>query len=77
MNRANWKSLSLEWKEAVVSFGSCLTQLQGSERLLQLYGYEADLVKEISDFGPRTWNPIDYPDSLLLEIEGNLRIRKV
>ncbi|CAG9949486.1 unnamed protein product [Clonostachys rosea f. rosea IK726] len=77
MNRSNWKNLSQGWRKAVVNFGCCLAQLQGAERLLQLHEQEVDLVKELSNLGHRIWDPMEHPDSLLLEIEGNLRIRKV
>ncbi|CAI6080141.1 unnamed protein product [Clonostachys chloroleuca] len=77
LNRQKWESLSENWKAIVANFGCCLTQLQGAERLLQLRGNETNLIKELMNLGKRTWNPLEYPDSLLLEVEGNLRIRKV
>ncbi|CAH0002510.1 unnamed protein product [Clonostachys byssicola] len=77
LNRQQWENLSESWKAIVVKFGSCLSQLQGAERLLQLRGNETDLIKELANLGQRTWDPFEYPDSLLLEVEGNLRIRKV
>lgn len=77
LNRQKWKNLSENWKEIVTIFGCCLSQLQGAERLLQLRGNETDLIKELANLGQRTWNSLEYPDSLLLEVEGNLRIRKV
>ncbi|KAM4057153.1 putative very large low complexity protein [Hirsutella rhossiliensis] len=54
-----------------------LIELQQAERLLQLASNEADLVKEIQNQRPRAWCPLRHPDYLLLEIEGNFRIRPV
>ncbi|KZF24028.1 hypothetical protein L228DRAFT_218359 [Xylona heveae TC161] len=76
LNRQNWRHLTDILKETVVAFGTHLTQLQASERLVQLQNQEADLHKEICSLQPRTWNPLKYPDTLLLEIEGNLRMRE-
>ncbi|VUC25177.1 unnamed protein product [Clonostachys rosea] len=77
LSREKWGNLSKDWKEIIANFGSCLSQLQGAKRLLQLRGNETDLIKELVNLGLRTWDPLEYPDSLLLEVEGNLRIRKV
>ena len=77
LNRQHRGSLTKEWKETIVRFALSLTQLQASQRLKKLHGQEVDLHKELRSLEHREWSPLEYPDALLLEIEGNLRIRKV
>jgi hypothetical protein len=77
LNQEQRHGLTKEWKEAIINLGLSLTQFEASRRLLQLQGKEVDLHKELRSLGPREWSAFDHPDNLLLEIEGNLRIRKV
>ncbi|KAH8725994.1 hypothetical protein GQ44DRAFT_771576 [Phaeosphaeriaceae sp. PMI808] len=65
-------------KEAIVSYGLITTQLQ---RLLRIqntlhHGKRTRLQEELSNDGHENWNPLDYPDWLLLEIDSDIMIRK-
>lgn len=51
--------------------------LQRAERLLACIGNDSELLSELSNPGRRDWDPVYYPDWLLLEIENNILIRQV
>ncbi|KLU86308.1 hypothetical protein MAPG_05323 [Magnaporthiopsis poae ATCC 64411] len=71
-------------KEAIIHYGLAMTSLQRQQRLNILSNrpwgkaaYHQDLRyrEEQQNMGHSNWNPADYPDWLLLEIECNLLIR--
>ncbi|KAJ2972741.1 hypothetical protein NQ176_g6980 [Zarea fungicola] len=76
LTRQQWQRLSLPWQRAIVLYGIALTDVQQAERLLQM-NVTTDLVKELSNTGHTNWNPLDHPESLLLEIESGILIREV
>ena len=51
--------------------------MQQAERMLGLLHRQSDLIRELRNLGNRTWNPLHHPEYLLLEIEGNIRIRDI
>jgi hypothetical protein len=71
-----WSKLSDQWKQAIVGYGLALSQLQRARRMIYLYDSPDDLIKELLNIGHRNWKPLDYPKSLLLEIESNIVIRE-
>jgi len=75
--RKQWRLLSQKWKEAVVAYGLALTNLQRAERMLKVCNNEADFLKELLNPGHINWEPLDYPESLLLEVESSIMIRDV
>lgn len=68
--------LSRQWKRAIVSFGLAMTALQRAERLVACCGNQAELLLELSNPGHEGWDPLMYPDWLLLELENGILIRK-
>lgn len=77
MHRDKWSLIPGDWKMALVRFASYLSDLQWAERLLKIYS-EGDMIalnQELLNQGPRSWNPMENPEPLLLEIESNIRIR--
>ncbi|KAJ6436610.1 putative 115 kDa protein in type-1 retrotransposable element R1DM [Purpureocillium lavendulum] len=77
MGRLNWRAIPVKWKESIISLGTNICDLQAVERLLAARNNMQDFNKELVGLEPRGWDPKDYPDSLLLEIEGNIRIRGI
>ncbi|EXJ68848.1 uncharacterized protein A1O5_07780 [Cladophialophora psammophila CBS 110553] len=75
--RSRWQIITTEWKRCIVQYALALTELQRAERLVNLSDCHADLIKEIRNSGHRNWDPIDYPESLLLEAETGIIIRDV
>ncbi|UKZ74662.1 hypothetical protein TrVFT333_002332 [Trichoderma virens FT-333] len=75
--RENWKSLPFGWKKAVVTYAKSLTMVQRAERMLSQRDNDAELIKELLNTGHTNWDPMDYPESLLLEVESGIMIREV
>ncbi|KAI9742144.1 MAG: hypothetical protein M1818_004044 [Claussenomyces sp. TS43310] len=66
-----------DWKEALVQYGLYIATLQRAERLVASAENTAELLSEIENLGHRDWDPMSYPEWLLLEIENNILIRPV
>ncbi|UNI16722.1 hypothetical protein JDV02_003134 [Purpureocillium takamizusanense] len=77
MGRQYWRAIPAGWREAIIALGTNICDLQAVERLLVAKNNMQDFNKELVGLEPRGWDPNDYPDSLLLEIEGNIRIRGI
>ncbi|KAI0886696.1 uncharacterized protein GGS22DRAFT_199079 [Annulohypoxylon maeteangense] len=72
-----WNDLPEGWKTWIVHYGVAISRLQRAQRLLRAIHNEPVLIKELQNPGHTNWNPIDQPDSLLLEIESDIMIREV
>lgn len=76
LTSTEWRQLSDPWKKAIVFYGISLTKLQQAIRLVNFKSL-TDVVKELSNPGHTNWNPLDRPESLLLEVESGIMIREV
>lgn len=72
-----WEYLPKTWRPWVVAFGVALTEVQRAKRLIRSLNDHNELARELQNEGHSNWDPVEHPDSLLLEIEGNLLIRNV
>jgi hypothetical protein len=65
-------------KEALVAYGIRMTHLQRLLRMRQalMKQDQRKLFEELENNGHQNWNPFDFPDWLLLEIDGNILIRR-
>ncbi|PIA82927.1 hypothetical protein CB0940_12275 [Cercospora beticola] len=79
LSHRRWKHVSAQWKACIVQYGIALTTLQQARRLLTLSDPAArdDLVAELQNSGHRNWDPTEYPESLLIEVESGILIREV
>ncbi|KFA75787.1 hypothetical protein S40288_09660, partial [Stachybotrys chartarum IBT 40288] len=77
MRHGKWQYVPLSWKKTITEFAMGISDLQSIERLSRALHEHQTLAQELASFSPRSWDPIEYPDSLLLEVEGNMRIRQV
>ncbi|OAG39983.1 hypothetical protein AYO21_05856 [Fonsecaea monophora] len=70
--------LTASMRAAVVDFGVAITQLQRFLRIqdASLRG-KSHLNEELKNAGHSNWNPNEYPDWLLLEIDTNTLIRPI
>ncbi|KAI1633478.1 hypothetical protein F4809DRAFT_623049 [Biscogniauxia mediterranea] len=75
--RARWERLHPDWKKAIVAYASSLAMAQRAERMFFQDQDEAGLVKELENPGHTNWDPMEYPESLLLEVESGIMIRHV
>ncbi|KAN0110108.1 hypothetical protein V8E51_006495 [Hyaloscypha variabilis] len=77
LTRCRWQKLNDIWKQNIIAYGLALSNLQYAERLLALHKDPVELVKELQNPGHTNWDPFEFPESLLLEIESSITIRKV
>jgi hypothetical protein len=75
--RKQWRLHSPQWRKAVATYGLILTKLQRAERMLSICDSETDLQKELLNPGHTNWEPLQYPESLLFEVEHGIMIREV
>ncbi|KAK4459473.1 hypothetical protein QBC42DRAFT_299412 [Cladorrhinum samala] len=84
LTRSFWGDLSKPWRCYLVYFALSLVYLQRAERLASyasdLPRRREDLQRELANAGDHEneeWDPLEYPESLLLEIEQGIMIRPV
>lgn len=77
LTRKRFPRLPEKWKRCFLAYGRSITALQRSTRLMNLVDRPEDLVLELQNQGHSNWDPYEYPESLLLEIENGLLIRDV
>ncbi|KAF8557885.1 hypothetical protein OG21DRAFT_1504871 [Imleria badia] len=66
------------WKKCLTSLALLLLELQRARRLLRfaLDGLEEEFLKELENTGCDGWDPEEYPDWLLIQVQGNFLIRR-
>lgn len=72
-----WYSLSEAWQAWIVAYGIALTGLQRAKRLVRCSNNRNDLARELQNEGHTNWDPAEYPESLLIEVESNILIRDI
>ncbi|KAJ4389003.1 hypothetical protein N0V93_006465 [Gnomoniopsis smithogilvyi] len=72
-----WQALPQAWQPWIIEFGIALTEIQRATRLTDVMNNEKDLMRELQNEGHTNWDPAQYPESLILEIENGILIRKV
>lgn len=77
LGRHRWPSLTEAWKKAIITYAVAVTSLQQAQRLVNLQDNELDLFQELENTGSRQWDPLQYPEWLLLECESGIIIRHV
>ena len=77
MTRHRWANLANDWKQCFVAYGLALAAVQRAERLVSLVGTREDLIQEIQNKGHTNWDPLEFPETLLVEIENGILIREV
>ncbi|KAF2759861.1 hypothetical protein EJ05DRAFT_463267 [Pseudovirgaria hyperparasitica] len=68
-------TLSPGWTNAILQYGILITRWQYYRRLSALPLGTAEFLKEFKNVGHDGWDPAQYPEWLLFEIENNLLIR--
>ncbi|KAL2005979.1 hypothetical protein VTN00DRAFT_9633 [Thermoascus crustaceus] len=64
------------WKYALVQYALALTTLQHAERLVACINDPVSLTRELETRGHEGWDPMQYPEWLVLEVESNILIRE-
>ncbi|KAH7080409.1 hypothetical protein BKA63DRAFT_464782 [Paraphoma chrysanthemicola] len=68
--------LSKQWKMAVINYGLAVTHVHRAHRLSAASGKPVDLAEELRHIGHSNWDPMEFPELLLLEAESSITIRK-
>lgn len=72
-----WRSLPTAWKRWIVAYGLAITEVQRTKRLINSRHNTLDLERELRNEGHTNWNAMEFPESLLLEVESDIMIREV
>jgi hypothetical protein len=76
LHRDRFEHLPEPWKATIIEYGLAITQLHRAQRLVALATKPADLMEELGHVGHSNWNPIEFPETLLLEAESSILIRR-
>ncbi|KAI1749778.1 hypothetical protein F4782DRAFT_533039 [Xylaria castorea] len=79
LSNGAWKLLSPDWRVCITRYGLALSALQRAERLVRAASLRSDedVINELRNIGHRTWDPLEHPEWLLLEVESGIIIRDV
>ncbi|KAH0439221.1 hypothetical protein CcaCcLH18_03016 [Colletotrichum camelliae] len=77
LNNDNFGNIPRAWAEFIADYGVSITHLQRAERMLASWGDVAALTNEMRNSGHANWDPLVYPDTLLLEIDSGIMVREV
>jgi hypothetical protein len=72
----HFTSLSEAWKTAIIEYGLAITQVHRAQRLIAVSSMPADLIEELGHIGHSNWQPKDFPETLLLEAESGILVRR-
>jgi hypothetical protein len=76
LHRDRFESLSDAWKSIIIRYGVAVTHLHRAQRLVALSNTPADLYEELRHVGHSNWDPLQFPETLLLEAESGIMVRK-
>lgn len=77
LNREKFHSLSGPWKNAIIEYALAITRLHRAQRLVMLSNKPVELAEELSHIGHANWDPIEYPETLLFEVESGIMLHEV
>lgn len=74
--RKRWSELPKQWKSCIVQYGLALAALQRARRLCSLSAdsRHEDVANKIQNSGHQNWDPMEHPETLLMEIESNITV---
>lgn len=76
LHRDRFDTLSDSWKTIIITYGLAITNFQRAQRLLAAVDKPVDLIEELRHVGHSNWDPRLYPETLLLEAESGILVRK-
>jgi len=77
LNKEHFDELPADWKLVIIEFGLAATKVHRAQRLLALSGNTQDFEVELQNVGHKNWNPMEFPETLLLEAENGFIVREV
>jgi hypothetical protein len=76
LHRDRFDLLSEAWKTVIIEYGLAITHLHRATRLVALSNKPIDLYEELHHIGHSNWDPMLFPETLLLEAESGIMVRK-
>ncbi|KAI8936437.1 hypothetical protein NX059_006844 [Plenodomus lindquistii] len=76
LHRNRFATLSESWKDTIIAYGLAITNLHRAQRLLALANKPVDLIEELRHVGHSNWDPKQHPETLLLEAESGIMVRR-
>ncbi|CZR56441.1 uncharacterized protein PAC_06329 [Phialocephala subalpina] len=73
--RFNPVALSAGWKVALTRYALAIASVQRAERLVACGKRDSDMLNEMTNRGHTNWDPLEFSEWLLLELENNILIR--
>ena len=73
-----YEALPAEWKKIIIDYALSITEIQRARRLFNIFDIDpAGLPQELLHEGHTNWSPEEFPETLLLEVEGGFLVREV
>ncbi|PYH42617.1 uncharacterized protein BP01DRAFT_404617 [Aspergillus saccharolyticus JOP 1030-1] len=76
LTRRRWREIPERWKACFIAYGLAVTAVQRAKRLVKSLRKPDDLIRELQNPGHANWDPHQYPESLLLEVENGILVRE-
>ncbi|KAJ5724234.1 hypothetical protein N7488_002269 [Penicillium malachiteum] len=76
LSHRRWQHLDVDSKKKFARYGCAIAAVQRAERLVKLANSPDELIKEIENAGHTNWNVLDFPETLLLEVENRILVRE-
>lgn len=78
LSRMRWNGLGIPWRRCIIAYGVALIALRRVQRVIAFHkaGKEAEAAQDWHNVPHRNWDPYDYPETLLLEVESGITIRE-
>jgi hypothetical protein len=77
LNLDRYITLPGSWSDIMIEFGLAITTLHKAQRLVALLDNPVEFNEEFQHVGHTNWDPYKFPETLLLEAESGILVRKV
>lgn len=77
LNRKHFDELSDQWKTVILELGLAITWVHRAQRLLALFDKPTELIEELLQENHTNWSVQEWPETLLLEVESGIMVRKI
>lgn len=78
LHKDRYDLLPPQWRNCIVAFGLAITEVHRARRLFNAFeNNPSSLALELAHEGHQNWDPAEFPETLLLEVEGGFLVRDV
>lgn len=76
LRRDNFEEISHPWKKVIITYGLVLTGYHRAKRLAAMRENKGQLAPELRQSDHSSWDPEQFPETFLLEVESEIMIRE-